>query len=124
MLCNIRFYFHFVWSRRCRYVNNLIDTLYKFIELKWSIIECRWQTEPVFYKRFFTRTVTIVHSSNLRHRHMRLVHHDEEIIWEIINQCKRCFPSLTFRHMTGIVFDARAIAHFLHHFYIVTGTLF
>ena len=54
---------------------------------------------------------------------MGLVHHQQKIFGEIINQGKRRLPGGAPVHMAGIVFNAAAVAHLSHHFQIILGPL-
>ena len=54
---------------------------------------------------------------------MALVHDDEEIVGEIIEQRIRRRPCRSMREVTRIILDARAVAHLLHHFKVVVRAL-
>ena len=77
----------------------------------------------MLHKHFLARTVTGVHGAYLRQRNVRFVNHQQKIIREIIYQRKRRFARLAPCQMSRIVFDAGAVAHFVHHFQIVVCAL-
>ena len=77
----------------------------------------------MLHKHLLARTVARVHRTNLRQRHMRLIHHEQKILGEIIHQRKRRFACLTPCQMARIILDAGAIAHLLHHLQIIIRAL-
>ena len=77
----------------------------------------------MLHQHLLTRTVTCVHSTNLRQRYVRLIHHQQKILRKIIYQRKRRLTGLASCQMARIVFDAGAVTHLLHHFQIVIRAL-
>jgi len=73
LLGRIRSMFFFVFPRSCRNINHIIDTIIEFIESERSVIKSTWETKPVFNKSRLTSPITVIHRSNLRNRHMRLI---------------------------------------------------
>ena len=77
----------------------------------------------MLHQHLLTRTVTGIHSANLRQRYVRFIHNQQKILGKIIYQRKRRLTGLTSCQMTRIVFDAGAVAHLLHHLQIVIRAL-
>ena len=68
-----------------------------------------------------TGHITLIHGTNLRNRHVRLVNNQQEIIREIIQQTVRGATGGTTVNMARVVLNAIAEAHLLHHFQVVGG---
>ena len=75
----------------------------------------------MLYQGAFTGHITLVHGTNLRDRHVRLVNNQQEIIREIIQQTVRGTACGTTVNMARVVLNAIAEAHLLHHFQVVGG---
>ena len=69
----------------------------------------------------FTGHIALVHGTNLRDRHVRLINNQQEIIREIIQQTVRGTAGGTTINMARVVLNAIAEAHLLHHFQVVGG---
>ena len=54
---------------------------------------------------------------------MALINHDEEILWEKVQQGVGRLPFGTAIHVAGIVLHSVGVAHLPQHFYIVLGPL-
>ena len=55
---------------------------------------------------------------------MRFIDEDQEVIREIVEERIRRLAGFAAGEVARIVFDARAVAHFFHHFHIVARALF
>jgi hypothetical protein len=75
---------HFVFARCRRKVHGLTDAILELIKAQWSVIERAGEPESVFNERALTRRVSLVHASNLRDGHVRLIDDTQKIIWKII----------------------------------------
>ena len=75
-------------------VDRLAHPILKLLEVERAVIQRARQAEPIVHERELSRTVTVVHTADLRQRHVRLVDHYEKVFREIIEQA--CRP-LTFR---------------------------
>ena len=54
---------------------------------------------------------------------MRLIHDDEEVFGEVVEQRVRRLAGLAVRQVARVVLDARTVAHLLHHFEVVARAL-
>ena len=104
-----------------RKVNRLTDTLQELLPLQRAVIHRRRQTETVLHQGALTGHVALIHGTNLRDRHVRLINNQQEIIWEIIQQTVRGATGGTTVNMARVVLNAIAEAHLLHHFQVVSG---
>ena len=60
----------------------------------------------IIHQCLLSRPVTEIHAADLRKRDMRLVHDDQEIIREIVEQRTRRLSRCRSHKMTGIVLDS------------------
>ena len=104
-------------------IHRLIYSLLKFLKLQGSVIIRRGQTESVLNKRILAGAVAAVHCSHLRQGNVALIHEQQEILREIVEQRHRSAANGTAGYYSGIVFDTRAIAELLHHLDIVIRAL-
>ena len=88
-----------------RHEKHLIDFLFKFLKHQWAVIHSRWQAESVVYQSLLTAKITEVHPSELWQSNMGLVHNNQIIISEIVQETHRCLARLLIGHMSGIVLD-------------------
>ena len=123
LLCQIRLDAHFIRPRRRRDVDDLIDALGEFVKCQRTVVQRGRQTETIVDERAFSRLVAIVHRAQLRHRHMRLIDHDEEIFREVVQERKWRLAGLPVRHVAGIILDTGAVSDLLHHFQIIIRPL-
>ena len=110
-----------ILTRGRRKVNRLTDTLQELLPLQRAVIHRRRQTETMLHQGALTRHITLIHGTNLRNRHVRLVNNQQEIIREIIQQTVRGATGGTTVNMARVVLNAIAEAHLLHHFQVVGG---
>ena len=66
-----------------------INMLLKFSKAQRPVIQCRWQTETMLDQRHLAGPVPLVHTANLRHRHMALIDDAEHVLGEVIDERKR-----------------------------------
>ena len=105
----------------------------EFRHLQWTIICCRWQTEPVFDEAVFSRLVSEVHATNLWKRNVRFIHDDKEFLrvtMELSSACckeiqetVRPFARLSSIEMQGIILNGLTMPNFTKHFQIVLRSL-
>ena len=101
--------------------HELVDLFLKFTKGEGPVVHRRGQTEAVIDQGLFPSEVSVEHTVQLRNRHVALVHDDQEIVREIVNQCIRRRAGRKAGQIPGIVFNARAEAGLAHHFDIEHG---
>ena len=69
------------------------------------------------------RTVPAKHGADLGNGDVAFVHHQQEVLGEVVKQTKRPFPRLPAVEVPGVVLDARAEAEFFDHFQVVQRAL-
>ena len=73
-----------VLARRRRDVDDLVDARGELLEGQRAVVEGRRQPEAVLDERDLAAAVAGVHRVELRQRHMRLIHDDEEVLGEVV----------------------------------------
>jgi hypothetical protein len=77
------------------------------------------QPEAVVDEVALAGHVAFVHAADLRHRHVRLVHDDEVVLGEVVEQAVRRRPVGATVHVHRVVLDAGARADLPHHLDVV-----
>src|SRR5450759_2626071 len=117
-------FFHLVgtWSRA--HENYLVDHPFPLVKLERTIIERRGETESVFDKRFFARTVAKIHSAYLRHRDVRFICDEKKVLWKIVEKTIWTRSRRPSGDMSGIIFYPAAIPDLAHHLDVEPRALF
>ena len=108
----------FILVRRCGNKQHLIDLTLKFAEFQRAVILCRWQTESEIHQGRLSGLISGIHSADLRHCDMGLVHDHAKIIPKEIDQRAWRFPWFTPGQMPGIILDAGTAPGLPQHLYI------
>jgi len=103
--------------------NFLVDFLLKFLEFQRAVVKRRRQAEPVFHQRFFAAVVTAEHTADLRQHDVAFIHHQQEIVREIIQQRGGRGTWFASGQYGRVILNALAHTDFLQHFHVVVGTL-
>src|SRR6185295_199918 len=93
--------------------------LLKLVEALRAVVEGRRQPETKIHERSLSRLVPVEHSPDLRNRGMALVDHQQEVLWEKIDQAEWPLAGPTPRQVPRVVLDAVAEPHFLEHLEVV-----
>ena len=112
-----------ILGRRCGNVHDLVQTVVELIKIKRAVVIRARQTEAVLDQTFLAGAVAVIHGAHLRERHMALVHDEQKILREIVDERVRRRTRRTPRQHARIVLNARAEADLLQHFNVVTGAL-
>ena len=115
--------FTLILSRGRRDIDALVNPLLKLVEHQRPVVVSGGQAEAVLHQRVLPRPVAPVHRPHLGKRHMALVHEQEEVLREIVQQGHRRRAGRAVGDHTGIVLDAAAVAQFLHHLDVIVRTL-
>src|SRR5438270_8233117 len=93
-------------------VNDLVRQLHELIEIERSIVQGAGQPESILNQHRLTRLVTLVHSADLRNGGVRLVHDEQKIFWEKIEQSEWPRTGRSPAQVPRIILDAVAESHF------------
>ncbi len=67
--------------------------------------------------------VASVHGPDLRNRDMTLIYEEKKILGEVIDKAERPLTLLPSVQISRVILNPRAIAHLLHHLYVVLDPL-
>ena len=101
----------------------LADPPLELRERERAVVERRRQPEPELDERLLARAVAVVHPAHLRDRHVRLVHDQQPVLWEVVEQRRRRLAGLAPRQVAGVVLDAVAVAELAEHVEVEHGAL-
>ena len=110
---------HLVGPGRGRDEHHLVQPLLELREVERPIVHRGGQAEAEVHQRLLPGHVPEVHPSDLRHRHVRLVDEEEEVVGEVVQQRPRRAAWRAGAEVPRVVLDARAVAHLLQHLQIV-----
>ena len=91
--------------------------------LSGRLSSARRQAEAVLDQRLLARAVAAVHRADLRHRLVRLVDEQQEVLGEVVDQRRRRLARRAARQVARVVLDALAEAHLLQHLEVVQRAL-
>ena len=110
-----------VIARRGADIDRLVDMLLELIETQRAVVQRRGQAEAVADQHFLARAVALIHAAHLRQRHVALVHDQQPVGGEVVEQCPGCAAGRALRQRAAVVLDAAAEAHLAHHLEVVDG---
>src|SRR3954469_17623864 len=105
----------FVLCRRRAHEDDLVHQIFPLLELQRAVVERAREPEAVLDQRLLPRPVAAVHGADLRNRLVRLVHHEEVVLGEVVEQARRRIAGFAAGEMARVVLDALAEAHLLDH---------
>ena len=80
----------FIRTRRSRHINNLVDPVLELLKRQRTVVDRRRQPETVLDEIRLASVIAVVHPTNLRQRHVRLVDEHQEVFREVVQQRPRC----------------------------------
>ena len=104
-----------VGARRGRDEDHLRRARLPLLEIERAVVERRRQAEPVRHQHFLARAVAEVHAADLRHRLVALVHDQEGVVGQVVEQRRRRFAGRAPGQVPRVVLDAVAVADLAHH---------
>ena len=104
-----------VGTGRGRHEDDLVGARLPFLKVERPVVERRRQPEAVGNQHFLSRPVAVVHAPDLRHRLMALVHDEQRIGRQIVEQRRRRLTRRPPGEMARVVLDAVAVADLLDH---------
>ena len=112
-----------ILTGRCRNEKHLVDLAFELLKLQRTVVQRRRKAEAEVHQGLLSRTVSVIHRSDLRDRHMRLVHNDQKVVFIKVDQGRRRNTRRKPCQMAGVVFNTGANARLPHHFHIKIGAL-
>jgi hypothetical protein len=103
--------------------NGLIDALAELVEVERPVIQGAGQAEAVINQGLFAAAVAGVHAAHLGQGHVALIHHQQVVGREIVEQRPGRIAFAALVHVAAVVFDAGGVAHFAQHFQVIHGAL-
>ena len=110
-------------TRRRADVDHFADSFLPLFESKRTIVERARESKAVRDQSLFSRPVAPVHGAELRHRDVRLVEDDEEVVGKIVEQGRRRLTLFAPREVPAVVLDPVTESHLLEHLEVVHGSL-
>ena len=116
-------FFELVVARRGRNVDGLRCQRLELFKFHWAVVQRGRQAEAILHQRLFTRPVTAIHAADLRNGYVGFIHHQQAIRRQVVKQGWRRLARPAPGEVTGVVFDAGAVAQLVHHLQIKLGAL-
>ena len=104
-------------------VHRLGKPLLKLLEPQGAVIEGAGQAEAVLHQALLAGVVAVIHGPHLGQRDVALVHEQDEIVGEEVQQRHGGGAHRTLGDDAGIVLDAGAVAQLRHHLHVVLRAL-
>ena len=112
-----------VLPRRGGDEHRLTEALLELRELQGAVIIGAGQTEAVLHQALLPGPVAVIHGPHLRQGHMALVHKEDKILREVVQQRGGRRARLPAGDDPAVILDAGAVAQLPHHLHIVAGAL-
>ena len=87
------------------------------------VVQRRRQAETVLHQACLAAAVAAVHGANLRHRDVALVHHQQEVVGEIVYQAERTAARRAAVEVAAVVLYTGAVAQLLYHLHVIVHPL-
>ena len=105
------------------HVDHLVEVLQALVEVEGPVVQGRGQAEPVVHQGLLARAVAVEHAPHLGQGHVGLVHEQDEVLGEVVQERGRRLPRGPAVQVAGIVLDAVAVAQLLDHLQVQLGAL-
>ena len=102
-----------------RQVDGLPDPLEELLPLQRPVVHRAGQPEAVLDEGALAGHVALVHRADLRHRHVRLVDDEQEVLGEVVEQAVGGGAAAAAVDVHRVVLDAGAGADLAHHLDVV-----
>ncbi len=112
-----------VRARRRRDEHHLTHLAEELVEAERAVVERGREPEAVVDERLLPRAVALVHPADLRHRLVRLVDEDDEVLGEVVDQRERVRPGRAALEDARVVLDPAREAELLQHLHVVLRAL-
>ena len=97
--------------------------LLKLFEFQRAVVHSGRQSETIFHKIDFSRTVSPIHCTDLGYAHVAFVDNDQEIIRKEIEQTIGAGTGSTAVEITGVILNSGTMSQFPDHLHIVSYSL-
>ena len=77
-----------ILSGRSGHEQHLINLIFKFLKIQRTVVQCRRKAKAVINQSLFAAAIAVVHRTDLRNRHVRLIDDNEKIIRKEIHERK------------------------------------
>ena len=112
-----------VECRRGADVDRLRDVVVKLLKGQRPVVKRAGQAEAIVDQHFLARPVAVVHAAHLRQRHVALVHDQQPVGREVVEQRPRRAARRAAGQGAAVVLDAVAVAHLAQHLDVIVGAL-
>ncbi len=112
-----------VVARGSRDVDGLGRARFELVEAQRAVVQRRRQAESVFHQGLLARAVPLVHGTELRNGDMGLVHHQQGVVGQVVEERGRGLAGRAAAQITRVVLDAGAVAQLQHHLQVEAGAL-
>ena len=103
--------------------DHVLHVLLELGELQGPVVVGRGEPEAVVHERLLPGPVPVVHPVELGDRLVALVHEDQEVFGEVVQQAVGLLAGVPEVEVPGVVLDPLAVAGLLDHFQVVEGPL-
>ena len=114
-------HFHFVRAGGGGDEDNLVHVILEFPEVEGTVVHGRGQAEAELHQRILAGGVAVIHAPDLGKGHVGLVDEHEEVFGEVVHEGPGGAARGATADVTGVVFNAGAVANLGHHFHVVAG---
>ena len=104
-----------VRAGRRAHVDGLVDGRLELLEGQRPVVERRRQPEPEVDQDLLAGPVVLVHADDLRDRHVALVHDQQPVRREVVEQRPRPRAGRAPGEVAAVVLDPGAVAELAHH---------
>ena len=119
LLHHLRGDLHLVVPRRGRNEHGLVHVLLELVPLEGAVVQAGGQAKPVLHQHGLARPVAVEHAPNLGQRDVRLVHEQQKVLREEVDQRARRLSVLSSVQVDRVVLDPGAVPHLPQHLHVV-----
>ncbi len=112
-----------VRAGRGRHVERLVDVDLELLERQRPVVQGGREPEAEVDQDLLAGAVVLVHADHLRDRHVRLVHDEQPVRREVVQQRPGPAARLALREVSAVVLDAGAVAQLPQHLEVEGGPL-
>ena len=114
----------FVRPRRGRGVDHLVDVPLELVEGQRAVVQGAGQAEAVLHQGLLAGAVAVVHATDLRDGHVGLIHEQQKVVGEVVQQSPGWLAGPALGQVAGVVLHPGAVANLAQHLQVVPCSLF